>query len=91
MNITKSARVTTPSPLMIHPMRRMGKRSRSGFSYDPDSPDLDCPISPSLMIHRLAWRLVFLAAEKAMQCDAKARRQEAESDRNHCPRGEFLE
>jgi hypothetical protein len=37
-----------------------GKHSRSDFNYGPGSADLDCPISPSLMIHRLAWRLVFL-------------------------------
>jgi hypothetical protein len=30
------------------------------FSYGPGSADLDYPISPLLMIHRLSWRLVFL-------------------------------
>jgi hypothetical protein len=56
----KSAKVTTPSPLKTHPTRRMGKHSRSDFSWGPGSIDLDYPISPSLMIHQLAWRLVFL-------------------------------
>jgi hypothetical protein len=37
-----------------------GERSRSGFSCDPGSADLGCPTSPSLKIHRLAWRLVSL-------------------------------
>jgi hypothetical protein len=50
--------------LKTQPTRRMGKRSRSDFSYGPDSADLDCPISPSLMIHRLVWRLVFLRHRK---------------------------
>jgi hypothetical protein len=50
----KSARVMILSPLEILPTRRMGKRSRSGFSYGPGSADLDCPMSPLLMIHRLA-------------------------------------
>jgi hypothetical protein len=67
------------------------KRSRSDFSCGPGSADLDYPISPSWKIHRLAWMLVSCATEKAAQCGAKACRQEAEGDRDHFLRGEFLE
>jgi hypothetical protein len=56
----KSVKVTTLSPLKTHPMRRMGKHYMSDFSYGPGSADLGHPISPSLMIRRLAWRLVSL-------------------------------
>jgi hypothetical protein len=50
----------TPSPLKTHPKRRMGRCCRSDFSYSLGSADLDYPMSPSLKIHRLAWRLVSL-------------------------------
>jgi hypothetical protein len=70
--------------------RRMGKRSRSDFSSGPGSSDLDYPMYPLLMIHRLAWRLVSCAAEEAAQCGTEAHRQEAEGDRDHIPRGMFL-
>jgi hypothetical protein len=56
----KSEKVMTPSPLKTRPMRRMGKRSKSDFSCGPGSADLGYPISPSLKIHRLAWRLISL-------------------------------
>jgi hypothetical protein len=56
----KSARVMTPSPLKIRPTRRMGRRCRSGSSCGPGSAVLDCPVCPSSMIHRLAWRPVSL-------------------------------
>jgi hypothetical protein len=46
-NAAKSSRVMTPSPLKIPPMTRMGRRSRSGFSYVPGSATLDCPMSLS--------------------------------------------
>jgi hypothetical protein len=59
-NVVKSARITTLSPLRIRLTRRMGKHSRSVFSCGPGSTDLDYPISPSLKIHRLAWRIVSL-------------------------------
>jgi hypothetical protein len=85
----KSARVTTLSQLKKHLTRRMGKRSRSDFSSGPGSADLDYPIYPLLMIHRLAWRLVS-CAEEAPQCGTEAHRQEAEGDRDHIPRGMFL-
>jgi hypothetical protein len=37
-----------------------GKCCRSNFSYGSGSADLGYPTSPSLMIHKLAWRLVSL-------------------------------
>jgi hypothetical protein len=46
----KLAKVTTLSPLKTHPTRRMGKHSKSDFSYGPCSADLDYAISASLMI-----------------------------------------
>jgi hypothetical protein len=55
----KSARVMIPSPLKTPPMTRMGKHSRSGFSYVPGSAALDCPISLSSSRGRLVWRLAF--------------------------------
>jgi hypothetical protein len=59
-NAVRSARVTTPSPLKIRPMRRTGRHFRSGSSCGPGSAVLDCPMCPSSMILRLAWRLVSL-------------------------------
>jgi hypothetical protein len=50
-NAVKSAKVMTPSPLKTHPMRRMGRRCRSGFSCGPGSVDLGCPTSPLSRIH----------------------------------------
>jgi hypothetical protein len=56
----KSARVTTPSPLKTRPTRRTGRRFRSSSSCGPGLAVLDCPMCPSSMILRLAWRLVSL-------------------------------
>jgi hypothetical protein len=43
-----------------NPMRRTGRRFRSGSSCGLGSAILDCPMCPSLMIHRRAWRPVSL-------------------------------
>jgi hypothetical protein len=56
----KSAKVMTPSPLKTHLMTRMGRHSRSAFSYAPGSAALYCPMSLSLLRSRLVWRLAFL-------------------------------
>jgi hypothetical protein len=37
-----------------------GETLQERFQLGPSSADLDCPISPSLIIHRLSWRLIFL-------------------------------
>jgi hypothetical protein len=67
----KSAKMMTPSPLKTHPKRRMGRCCRSDFSYSLGSADLDYPMSPSLKIHRLAWRLVSLRRRegRTMWCE----------------------